>query len=367
MKRRRLMGVKDETVVFDDEWIKKLIDIAEPSELDARRFTEFLSDGIVKAPPGFNLPCLKEGILNAVRIFAKEPTRREMRADIREMHRLAAAAIDAEDHAVEGHRNVWTDVDKAYDRLARLLITVSPQVCDYLEESMAGWRRLSRPEQRPDARETRERIPFHVQNRAPALPSPNTLRNPSLRRQSCIDVWTICSRGVVPDHSSGKVNWGKVTFLLNVPPPQRMDRDPERFLVFRMHMAWLNSWPLVGRQPSWTAHHEKQNPFVKLTNQILRLVGARHASAVSLLNELHQIRKSAKSWQFDEKKEKLKRRIRRAIRETGAKSQTDISRLISHPAKGLIAAALSELQDQGKIRLTEIKKTGGRARRIWSS
>jgi hypothetical protein len=55
---------------------------------------------------------------------------------------------------------------------------------------------------------------------------------------------------------------------------------------------------------------------------------------------------------------------RAGVQRRGTKTQTEISRLDSHAPKELLAAALSDLKDQGLLTLTTVK-TRGRPRKVW--
>jgi hypothetical protein len=51
-----------------------------------------------------------------------------------------------------------------------------------------------------------------------------------------------------------------------------------------LQVAYLDA---AGMAPALTASAERQGPFVRLVRERLRLVGAKEADAVGLINDLH--------------------------------------------------------------------------------
>src|SRR5262249_62023141 len=64
--------------------------------------------------------------------------------------------------------------------------------------------------------------------------------------------------------------------------------DAERNLVMQLQLAWLEA---TGRRPSLAANPARPGPFVRIVGKSLELVGASHADAVGLINELNRRRK----------------------------------------------------------------------------
>jgi hypothetical protein len=72
-------------------------------------------------------------------------------------------------------------------------------------------------------------------------------------------------------------------------------RDAELELITCLQDAVLRATSYKYKL-SWTAHHEFPGPFARMAQQVLNLVGAGHADAVGLINELDKRRRKM-GWQ----------------------------------------------------------------------
>jgi hypothetical protein len=129
------------------------------------------------------------------------------------------------------------------------------------------------------------------------LPSAAVMSDPAKRDAACRLVELMCVRGgsVVQGRRrpSGKRSrtW-RIT--LDAPPPRRhaARRDAERDFVMWLQIAYLEA---TGRHPPRTARHggdhRKPGPFVRMIAKCLCLVGAPHADAVGLINDLERQRR----------------------------------------------------------------------------
>src|SRR5262245_6601386 len=87
--------------------------------------------------------------------------------------------------------------------------------------------------------------------------------------------------------------------------PRGGRRDAERSFIIFLQMAWLEA---TGKRPSLAANPARPGPFVRMVRKCLKLVGAGHADAVGLINELNRWRKEA------ERKTSVPKIQRRAVR-----------------------------------------------------
>ena len=129
------------------------------------------------------------------------------------------------------------------------------------------------------------------------LPPPGALRDPALREEACAAVVRLCQYGgrwaKGPPSKGSRRKWRP---HLYAPDKERSPpkRDAERHFVLMLQLAWLDA---VGEKPSLTAHHPDKSrdlgPFARFARECLRLVGARDADAVELINELQRLRRNA--------------------------------------------------------------------------
>src|SRR5262249_23097323 len=125
--------------VFDDECIKNLVEIAETSG-GLRCSRECLSNLDIELSPGFNLPRFREHLSDALRDYAGDSARRRIPADIQKLFYAAHTAIEAEEHGAK------TRCNRAYERLAVLLETMSPLVRGHLSQGTISARDLPPPQ-----------------------------------------------------------------------------------------------------------------------------------------------------------------------------------------------------------------------------
>jgi hypothetical protein len=124
------------------------------------------------------------------------------------------------------------------------------------------------------------------------LPPTETLCDETQREKACDAIVMLCRTG--GRHIEGRKrpsgrrsrSWQA---RLYAPEPSRHPgkRKAERAFLRRLQLAWLEA---TGERPSMTAHHVNLGPFAKMVRESLRLVGAAHADAVGLINELNRRR-----------------------------------------------------------------------------
>ena len=118
------------------------------------------------------------------------------------------------------------------------------------------------------------------------LPSPQDLLHPEHRHAAIRSVVTLCTAGGgwVEDRriASGR-RWQP---LLYAPKrsPNFPKREAERDFVWHLQSACHAA---TGHLPPRTAHRTNPGPFARMAQECLALVGANHASAVDLINELN--------------------------------------------------------------------------------
>jgi hypothetical protein len=113
------------------------------------------------------------------------------------------------------------------------------------------------------------------------LPSPEALLDDVQRETACSNVTRLCQDGA--DGSGAPV--------LYAPERSRHfpKRSAERNFVINLRLAWLEA---VGEPPAATVNPSRSDrPFANLARKCLRLVGAPHADAVELINELNRRRR----------------------------------------------------------------------------
>jgi hypothetical protein len=239
-----LCPIAEEEVVheFDDSCIARLAGIGElPANADKQRFAE--------------------SIRVAARIYARdarEPNDNKLHAEIASLHKAA-----------ERHD---------YERVSKLLAALSPR--------------------------SRERLNDRAKRLGFGLPTSEALHDPELREEACISVARLCCTG--GGYVDGRLRRsGKRSrtwrWRLYAPGPRSHfpKRQAERDFVMWVRLAWLEA---VGEAPSATVNpgrgklrpngsREPGGPFARMICECLRLVGASHADAVGLLNELARRRR----------------------------------------------------------------------------
>jgi hypothetical protein len=127
----------------------------------------------------------------------------------------------------------------------------------------------------------------------PELPSSNNFRDDPLHGQACDSIAMLCRIGdqVVEGRRrpGGKRSPPSIQPILLAPLPQQHParREAERRFVIRLSVAWRCA---TGKPPPRTARHADAGrtlgPFARFVRDCLRLVGAKNASVVDLINEV---------------------------------------------------------------------------------
>jgi hypothetical protein len=218
--------------IFDDTCIATLADIGRlPAGADRKRFAD--------------------GVREAARIYVRDariPTDNELRAEIRALCRASER--------------------KEYEQVATLLESLSPKARKLLSS------RGARP------------------SLGLELPAPEKLRKAAGQQKACEVVLRLCQHGggyiEGRRRPSGKRSrtWQA---LLHAPHPRQnfAKRDAERDFVMWLQLSWLEA---AGVPPSFAANATRPGPFARMVRECLKLVGAGHADAVGLINELNRRR-----------------------------------------------------------------------------
>jgi hypothetical protein len=213
---------------FDDSCIARLASIGKlPVHADKQRFAE--------------------SVRVSARIYARdarEPNENELHAEIATLHRAA-----------EQHD---------YERVAKLLAVLTPRSRERLSDRG-------------------KQLGFEL-----GAPTSEALSDTALRDEACTAVARLCRAG--GGYVEGRLRpsgrrsqtW---RWVLHAPQPRRHSakREAELGFVMNLRLAWLES---SGGSPSRTAHRTNPGPFAKLAQECLALVGAKHANAINLINEL---------------------------------------------------------------------------------
>ena len=247
-KRRSVVTADQISYIFDDVCIEKLARIGKlPRHANRQRFAD--------------------GIREAARIYAteiREPNDNEVRAEIESLHRAAAR--------------------QRFEELAALLEKLSSRARSQLKYD--EWTRA-------DNLGSPRRRRVSAQRRNVTLPSPEALRDEKTRGEACATVIKLCQYGGRWAESrrrpSGKRSWSWRPYL-RAPEPQRHfpKREAELRFVMWLRIAWLEA---TGEEATRTVDPRRPGPLARMVKKCLVLVGAGHADAVGLLNELNQIRR----------------------------------------------------------------------------
>jgi hypothetical protein len=232
MKKTRAKVIKPEDVpaIFDDACVLKLVRMLGPlQDVNTHGFAKDL-----------------RGAACDFAVEVMKPTANELHHEIRELHAHASR--------------------QQYERVAERLAGLSPT-----------------------AREARDYL-----GKRGVLPSPGTLRDLSLRDEACKDLEGFCALGAQciegRRRPSGKRSRTWRTHLYAPPlSPNFLKQDAERLFIIALQLAYLNNVP---RPLSWTTKYSKPTPFARMAQECLRLVGAPHANAVQLINDLHRQRRA---------------------------------------------------------------------------
>jgi len=202
-----------------------------------------------RLPAAADRKCFAEGVREAARIYAQEaraPTVNELRAEIATLHAAAER--------------------KRYGQVADLLEKLSSKASELLSKRAA---RLSLE-----------------------LPAPKSLHD-TAQQQACEVVLKICQYGGKYDEGrrrrSGKRS--RTWHPLLVGPERRRNfpkRDAELNFIMWLQVAWLEA---TGQLPSRAANAARPDPFARMVESCLKFIGAGHANAVGLINELNRRRR----------------------------------------------------------------------------
>ena len=264
--------------IFDDACIEGLAQIGKlPASADMKRFAE--------------------GIREAACIYATEvrkPNDNEVRAEVEKLYLAAERRL--------------------YDQVAILLEKLSPRAFRLLKHT--GWTRTNFPSPEPQplldvldhqpripspilvVDESRRRRPTSIQQwTSTTVPSPEMLRDHARREEACATVVKLCQYGghwvQSRKRPSGKRSWSWRPYL-RAPKPQRHfpKREAERTFIMLIRIAWQEA---TSTEAPLTADPRRPGPFARMVKECLKLVGAAHADAVGLINELNQVRRAMRS------------------------------------------------------------------------
>ena len=250
-KLRRAISADQVASIFDEVCIRRVAQIAKlPAQADIGRFGE--------------------SIREAARIYARDaesPTVNDLHDAIAALHRAAERRL--------------------YKKVSVLLADLYPAARDLLSKRAAKLQRrnLARVSQR------RARPSPRIM-----LPTPETLSDLQARDAACANVVSLCALGggFVEGRKRPSGNRSR-TWRTGLYAPARRSHVPkrseERTFVIWLQVAWLES---TGTAPAKTAHHEDVGPFARMARECLRLVGAPHADAVEIINQLNRSRGPAK-------------------------------------------------------------------------
>jgi hypothetical protein len=200
---------------------------------------------IGRLPAGADRKRFAEGVREAARIYARDvrtPTDNELHAEIAALYRAAER--------------------KRYRDVATLLEQLSPRERNLLSK------------------------------RGVQLPASEDLRDATRQGKACETILRLCQRGGEYGEGrrrpSGKRSrtWRP---LLVAPKPRRNfpKRQAEYDFIMSLQLAWLEA---TGKPPSLAANAKRLSPFARMVRKSLELVGAGHADAVGLINELNRRR-----------------------------------------------------------------------------
>src|SRR5262249_49154120 len=120
------------------------------------------------------------------------------------------------------------------------------------------------------------------------LPAPEGLRD-TTQQKACDIVLKLCQYGGSYDEGRRR-RWHP---LLSAPKLSKNfpRRDAERDFVMWLQVAWLAA---TDKRPSLAANPKRPGPFARMVRKSLELIGAGHADAVGLINELNRRRRIQK-------------------------------------------------------------------------
>ena len=125
------------------------------------------------------------------------------------------------------------------------------------------------------------------------LPTSDDLRDPPQQQNASEAVLRLCQFGgryvEGRRRPSGKRSRTWRPYLV-APEPRRHvpKRDAELNFIMWLQIGWLEA---TGKRPSLAANPNRPGPFARMVRECLELVGASHADAVGLINELNERRR----------------------------------------------------------------------------
>ena len=257
-RSKRPIATEEIPRIFDDACIEELAQIGKlPASADMKRFAE--------------------GIREAAHIYAtdvREPNENEVRAEVEKLYLAAERRL--------------------YDQVAILIEKLSARAFRLLK--FAELTRTSFPSPGPRD-ESRRRGATSIQWISITLPSPETLRDHAQREEACATVVKLCQYGGHRVESRKRPSdkrsrtWRP---YLRAPEPRRHfpKRESERTFVMWLRIAWLDA---TGEEATRTVDPRRPGPLARMVKECLKLVGAAHADAVGLINELNQVRRAMRS------------------------------------------------------------------------
>jgi hypothetical protein len=200
---------------------------------------------IARLPADANRKRFAYGIREAARVYARDartPTDNELHAEIAALYSAAKR--------------------KRVEQVADLFEKLSPKARELLRK-----------------RATRLSLP---------LPASEDLRDAARKQKACEAVLSLsqCGGDYIERSRRRSDPWRPL--LVGPKPCQHFPkRDAERDFVMWLQLAWLEA---TGKPPSLAANPARPGPFVRMVRKCLALVGAGHADAVGLINELNRRR-----------------------------------------------------------------------------
>jgi hypothetical protein len=250
-------------------------------------------------------------------------------AQIAEIPQLAPDARDRLGLAIREAARIYAEgarkpnVNAVHDEIARLHQAASRRECERLAQLIEA---LS-----PEVRErfkTRE-ANFGFKNAGLKFPSADALRDPALRDEACDFVRRFCSAGGAKiegrKRPSGKrsVTWQPLLYASR-PIKHPPKREAERQFVMHLRLAWVEA---TGETASATVNPLRPGPFARFVGESLILVGAPHADAVGLINDLDEWRWTLSGFPTNEEKQLMR------WEDDGGRSVLPLDEIVENPCR----------------------------------
>jgi len=241
MKKMSTIAVDAVPVIFDDRCLKEIASVGKlPSEADFSRFARSV-----------------RGAVRHYALAARAPSSNDLHHEIKALHRAA-------------DREQCDEVANLLDRL-----TVAARA--WLDERgrRPSWQSIYGDE-------------------GAKLPIANDVRDPAKRREACGLVRQLCTvgGGIIEGRLRPTGRRSRPTYRTALcapnPSPHFARREAELDLVTSLQISFVEA---TSRMPALTAHHDSPGPFARMAQKVLVLVGATHADAVGLINELNRRRR----------------------------------------------------------------------------